>query len=445
MSKQGTRTQLHGLGVFLTIAVAQFVTLFGSAASRFALSIWAYQTTGYVQYFALVLVVSFVPGIILSPFAGVLIDRKEPRVLILAGSILGGIAITGILAALLTGSLTVALILVVTALLSCASALQTPALDAIIPFIVPRERVAQANGIFSICTSASDISGPILAGIFLGLGNLTFIAAFDLFTYLVAILVALATWRQLATRDRILSTPYSAEQSATGQGTWKQDLKAGGQYLVSRKPLFQLVMLFTLLNFALGANEVIGQLFALSLGSTAQLGLLNAIFGAGMVLGSLAISVNKQTGKKAKTILLGNLGIGGVITLSAFAHNIWFVGIAWLAIGLLIPVVNTSAITILQLNTDLAYLGRVLSLERMLSWISLPVAEVIAGFFADLLIRSGIFQRDLTPLTSYFGNGRHEVYSLLILSMGVFIIVITTLFARSHTLLQLDKGGRNAV
>lgn len=445
MSEQGTRAQLHGLGVFLTIAVAQFVTLFGSAASRFALSIWVYQTTGYVQYFALVLVVSFVPGIILSPFAGVLIDRKEPRVLILAGSILGGIAITGILAALLTGSLTVALILVVTALLSCASALQAPALDAIIPFIVPRERVAQANGIFSICTSASDISGPILAGIFLGLGNLAFIVAFDLFTYLVAILVTLAIWRQLATKDRVLSAPWSTEQPATGRSTWKQDLKAGGRYLVSRKPLFQLVMLFTLLNFALGANEVIGQPFALSLGTAAQLGLLNAIFGSGMVLGSLVMSVNKQEGKKAKTILLGNLGIGGAITLSSFAHNIWFVGIAWLAIGLLIPVVNTSAITILQLHTDPAYLGRVLSLERMLSWISLPVAEVIAGFFADLLIRSGIFQKDLTPLTSYFGSGRHEVYSLFILSMGVFIIITTTLFARSHTLLQLDKGGKNEV
>lgn len=443
MGKQGIRAQLHGLEIFLIMAGAQFVTLFGSAASRFALSIWVYQTTGYVQDFALVLVVSFVPGIILSPFAGVLIDRKEPRVLILAGSVLGGIAITVILAAVLTGSLTITLILIVTALLSCASALQTPALDAIVPFIVPREKVARANGIFSICTSASDISGPILAGIFLSMGNLTFITTFDLFTYLVAILVTLAIWQQLATKGSLLSAEHPAP--TTGQGTWRQDLKEGTHYLVSRKPLFLLVMLFTLLNFALGVNEVIGQLFVLSLGTTAQLGILNAVFGAGMVLGSLVMSLKTQEGTKTKTMLLANLGIGCMIALCAFAHNLWLVGIAWLATGLFIPVVNTIAITILQLNTDPAYLGRVLSLERMLSWISLPIAEIVAGVFTDLLIKSGIFQRNLTALTNYFGNSRHEVYSLLILSMGIFIIVTTILFARSHALFQSDKGGRNEV
>ncbi|MCL4514463.1 MAG: hypothetical protein M1379_02520 [Firmicutes bacterium] len=79
MAQVITRVRNRGLDVFLILITAHLVTLLGSAMSRFALGVYIYEQTGKVQDFATILVVGFIPGILLSPIAGVLVDRGGPR------------------------------------------------------------------------------------------------------------------------------------------------------------------------------------------------------------------------------------------------------------------------------------------------------------------------------------------------------------------------------
>src|SRR5882762_1627555 len=77
--KMTQHTTARGMKVFATIWFGQLVSLIGSGLTNFALGVWVYQRTGSVTQFALIALCATLPGIMLSPLAGVLVDRWDRR------------------------------------------------------------------------------------------------------------------------------------------------------------------------------------------------------------------------------------------------------------------------------------------------------------------------------------------------------------------------------
>ncbi len=82
---------------FITIWSGQFVSQIGTAMIRFALLIWAYQQTGNATTVALLGFFAFLPTILISPFAGVWVDRMDRRKVMLLADLGAGLMTIGML------------------------------------------------------------------------------------------------------------------------------------------------------------------------------------------------------------------------------------------------------------------------------------------------------------------------------------------------------------
>ena len=82
-SATSTTTELpaerRGMTAFLVVWAGQVVSALGSNLTGFALAVWIYQQTGSATLFALITLVTTVPGLLLLPFAGALVDRWDRR------------------------------------------------------------------------------------------------------------------------------------------------------------------------------------------------------------------------------------------------------------------------------------------------------------------------------------------------------------------------------
>ncbi|WP_107841752.1 MFS transporter [Metasolibacillus meyeri] len=409
--------------VFLWIIISQFVSLLGSSMTRFVLGIWIYQSTGQVLSFAMVMVASYLPSVVVSPFVGNYIDRKGPRLALAVGGILG----TGVLAfgtvAAMADHLTVFVIFLLTITLSVVSALEMPALQALTPLLVSEERLSQANGMLASATSTTNIVGPILAGALYGFGQISWIIGINFVTYLLALIVILILWKSVDTKKE--------NDNKKQQYSFWQDMLNGFHYTYNNRALFAMIMFHTWLNVALGVNSVIRQPYILDFGSEEQFGLVTSLFGVGMVLGSIAMSTLKVNSNMIRYILLSSLGMGLAVLLTGLTESIWLIGCIWIMMGFLLPITNTLSITLIQRNTDAAYLGRVFSISRMLSWGTLPLAYVIGGVMGDWLVSHRVTFMFLNP------------YGFLLVVAGASISIIVAYYASFSNMKKLEETKEN--
>jgi DHA3 family macrolide efflux protein-like MFS transporter len=70
-----TGSKLRGMQAFYVLWTGQFVSIFASRMTGFAITLWAWDLTGTATGLVLVGVISYIPGVLLSLFAGTLVDR----------------------------------------------------------------------------------------------------------------------------------------------------------------------------------------------------------------------------------------------------------------------------------------------------------------------------------------------------------------------------------
>lgn len=416
--------------VFLWVIVSQFVSLLGSAMARFAMGIWVYQDTGQVMSFAMVLVASYLPSVLISPFVGGMIDRKGPRLALAVGGVIGTIALAAGSVVALSTALNFTVVLLLSIALSIVSALEVPALHTITPMLVTNERLSRANGMLASATSTTSVLGPILAGALYGFGTIEWIILLNFITYLVALIVIVVLWKQIA-RPNDMSKDSGEE--LTG---FFQEMTSGFRYTFTHKALFAMILFHTWLNMSFGINSVIRQPYILGFSTEEQFGLVTSLFGVGMVLGSVFLSLVKVDKRLMTIIFVSNVGMGIAVMLTGFTQQIFFIGFLWVIMGFLLPVGNTLSITLIQRNTDQAYLGRVFSISRMLSWATLPVAYLAGGILADAMIVREMY-------VTLLGEGELSVYAVLLVLAGFSIIAIVAYYASLSKIRQLEADPLN--
>lgn len=150
--------------VFLMVWGGEWVIVFASSLLSFALGVWAYQSTGSVQQFSLMIVAGTVPALLLMPFAGALADRWPRRRLIL-GCDLAFLA-TALLLVLLQWhqGLSVEMLYPLNVMAATVTALRLPASRAVVAAVVPQALLARANGMQGLSLTASQLGSPLLAG-----------------------------------------------------------------------------------------------------------------------------------------------------------------------------------------------------------------------------------------------------------------------------------------
>ena len=409
---------------FLVIWMGQFASLLGSEMTNFAITIWAWEVTGQATPLSFILVVTQIPRLLISPFAGVWVDSFNRKHLMLLGDAVAGLSTIALLALFLIGHLQVWHLYISGAVNGLFGYVQRLAHSASISLLIPQKHYARASAFESLQMSSSYIIAPMIAGAIYSLAGLGGILTIDLATFGVAI----------ATLSFVgIPQPRQAEQSRPSE-TVLQRLTFGIRYLWKRRSLRTLLSFFLISNFINSASfTLLPPMVLARLGNNAAIvGTLSAFFGAGGLLGGLALSVWGGPKRRIHGVLIASaIWKIGLIVL-ALAQNTLTYLVTALVSGFCSPFPGSCSQAIWRAKVESDVQGRVFATRFLLTQLATPVGGAIAGPLADHVFEPAMQPGGLLaqPLGNLFGTG-----------LGAGMALQTTLFAGVGFLLALGSYG----
>lgn len=344
----------------------------GDGAWAAALPLLTVSLTTDARVVSLVSAATYLPWLLVSLPAGVLVDR-QPRVLLMWRTQLAQLALLCLLtAAVALGAVSVPVVLAVAFLLGCGEVLYGNAATSVLPELVPRQLLSRANG----HQYASQVAGQF----FLGppVGSLLFAAAAALPFGVDAVSFA-------ASAALLAGVPRRTPAVEEGPGTSvRQSIGEGLCWLAGHRLLRTLAVLLGVNNFCNQLGQATLVLFAtqsLRVG-TAGYGLLLAAGAVGSVLGGL---VNPRIVGRIGTraALFGALAVSAASYLAAgLVPDAVVLGGLLAVNGFAIILWNIVTVTLRQQIVPPRLLGRVNSVYRMLGWGLLPLGAIAGGLVA---------------------------------------------------------------
>ena len=363
---------------FTIVWFGQVVSLVGTAMSGFGLTLWAYRTTGLATALSMVAFFNFAPMILVSPIAGVLVDRWNRKWTMALSDLAAAVMTLVVLVLFLAGRLQLWHLYVTGALSAAFGTFQWPAYSAAISMMVPKKQYQRASGMISMAESGSGIAAPILAGALvgiLGFGKLWVIFVIDLATFLVALgaLIIVA-----------IPNPPRVE-SDHAESLFRQSM-FGFRYIWQHRPLFDLQMVFFASNLI--ASLCITILPALILARTGNnatmLGYTESAAAIGGVAGGALLTVWGGPKRKVNGVLLGMVltSLFGTLVIGlGRSLPVWITG-SFLTMVVL-TVLNGSNQAIWQSKVPPALQGRVFSVRRLIAQVVVPISMLASGPLAD--------------------------------------------------------------
>jgi DHA3 family macrolide efflux protein-like MFS transporter len=406
----------RGMTAFVIVWAGQVVSLVGTAMSGFALTLWAYKTTGLATALAMVAFFNFAPMIVMSPIAGVLVDRWN-RKWTMALSDLASAAMTlAVLLLLLTGHLQLWHLFVTGALSAAFQTFQWPAYSAAISMMVPKQQFQRASGMISMAESGSGIAAPILAGALIGIlgfERLWVIFAIDLATFIVA-LGALV----------LVTIPNPPRVESDHPESLLRQSMFGFRYIWEHRPLFNLQMVFFASNLIASlCFTIIPALFLARTGnSVAVLGSTQSAAAVGGVVGGALLTAWGGPKRKVNGVLMGMIlaELCGTLVIGlGRSLPVWMTGSFVMMV--ILTVLNGSNQAIWQSKVPPALQGRVFSVRRLIAQVTVPVAMLASGPLADRVFGPAMMPGGhLVPLFGWLtGTGPGAGISLMFVFVGL--------------------------
>ena len=364
----------------------QLASLMGSSIAQFVIIWWVTLQTENAIYLSIASFVGFVPQILLSPFAGVLADRWSRRRLIGVVDFLQALATVALIFLFWLNIVSIWNIFILLAIRGAFQAFHTPAVSAIIPTMVPKDKLSRMNGLNTLSTGAINLMGPLIAALLLAISEIHQILWVDAVTFLVALipllLIVIPSVRRV--KDEVQARPSFSEELATGLG-----------FIKNARGLVPLLVTATMLNFLLTPVSTLLPYYVRvdHLGGAEDFAFIAAFFGAGSLGGGILMAITKGFKRK---MVIGTACVY-VIFLGVSIVALTPTGMFWImAIGAFIgtfaaPVFNVSLLTILQTVVPMQMQGRVNSVLNTLATAAMPIGMLIAGPLAEYIGTSNLF------------------------------------------------------
>ncbi|WP_419871188.1 MFS transporter [Candidatus Pristimantibacillus sp. PTI5] len=383
---------------------SQTVSLFGSALVQYAIMWHVTLTTKSGLMMTLFIVCGFIPTFLLSPFAGVWADRFNRKYLIIISDAM--ISIVTLLLAI-TFSLGYDepwLLFVIAAVRALGAGIQTPAVGAILPQIVPEDKLTKVNGINGTLQALMMFVAPIVSATLLSVATIEAIFFIDVVTAVIAIF----------TLFFFLKIPLHQKASDKQTTTYLDDFKQGLIYIKNHSFLKTFFIFFAFFFVLMAPAAFLTPLqVTRSFGDDYwRLTAIEIAFSIGMMAGGAIIASWGGFRNKVYTMTFGNL-IMGVCTLVLGIVPIFWIYLMVMAVfGVAIPLANTPTTVLLQEKVDPNYMGRIFGVFGMISTSMMPIGMLIFGPLADvieiewLLVGTGLL---IIILAIFFGGNKRLI------------------------------------
>lgn len=390
------------IGLFLG---SQTVSLFGSMLVQYAISWYITLKTQSGTMMTISIICGMIPTFLISPFAGVWADRYDRKKLIIIAD--STIALTTVIVAVLffMGYREYWLLFAALVIRAIGAGVQSPAVSAYLPSLVPEEQLMRINGIFGSVQALTMLLCPMLSAALLTFSSIEYIFLIDVGTAALAVSILFF----------FLKSPVKGNSPVKAELSYFHDIREGFRY-IGRHPYIKRFFVFSAAFFFLCAPVAFLTPLQVTRNYGTEVWRLTAIeisFSLGMTFGGIMMGVWGGLKNRVLTMAL-SAGLMGVFTI-ALGIIPWFV--PYLAImglfGILMPAFNTPATVMLQEKVEDDFRGRVFGVLTMISTIMMPAGMLIFGPVADTI--------------------RIEI---LLVGTGVGLSAIAILMTFSHTLVR---------
>jgi MFS transporter, DHA3 family, macrolide efflux protein len=356
---------------------SQTISLFGSALVQYAIMWYITLNTQSGVMMTISIICGFVPTFFLSPFAGVWADRYNRKMLIILSDSL--IAISTLILAILflMGYESLWLLFLMSAIRAIGTGIQGPAVGAILPQLVPQDKLTKVNGTNGSIQALIMLVAPMASAALLTMATMEAIFFIDVVTAAIAIFILLT----------FLHIPIHAKAAEKQTTSYFSDLKQGFIYIQNHAFVKKFFVFFAFF-FVLAAPVA----FLTPLQVTRSFGddvwRLTAIeitFSIGMMLGGVLMASWGGFKNKIHTMTLAALVMGACTFALGIIPNFWIYIVFMGIVGVAMPIFNTPSTVLLQEKVEGDYLGRVFGVLGMISTSMMPLGMLIFGPIADII------------------------------------------------------------
>jgi DHA3 family macrolide efflux protein-like MFS transporter len=361
------------VAVFL---VGQTITTFGSLLVQYALLWHLTLTTKSGVVLALAAVFGFLPQAIVSIFAGVWADRVNRKLMIIVSDSTIALATLVLAFFMLSGVDDLWLVFLVMAVRSVGAGIQMPAISALIPQIVPTDKLMRVNGINSSVQSSLLIIGPVAAA---GIYSTVSLAAI-LFVDVVTAVIGLSL---LAT----IAVPTLSRAASNDKPSYFTDLKEGLNYIFSHDLVRWVMVIYSIVFLLVVAPSNLSPLMLVrTFGSDVWLlTILELSFGIGMVAGGALMAIFASKMDRLGMMIGTSILFGVLAVVMGFTTNLILFYSLFFLIGLAVPAFSTSSMTLLQETVEPERQGRVFGFVGIVMAVAMPVGMAVLGPLADIV------------------------------------------------------------
>lgn len=367
--------------------ISQSITLFGSTLVQMAIVWYVTRNTSSGAWVAAFSVCSYLPEFVISFSGGVWADRYHRKKLIIGADFFIAVVTLAMMMRMpyiSSQSRLLLALLIMSILRSLGAGIQTPAVNAVVPQLVPADQLMRFNGINAAMQSIVRFAAPAAAGVILTIGSLRSTLLIDVLTAVVGI--GLLSRISISHERKERGAPVSA------------DLKAGLSYAFSDKLIRRLLMVYGLFVFlCVPAGYLAGLFVSRVYGeSYGYLTMVELAGFAGMMVGGLLMGTWGGFKSRKATLLLGLAIFGMMAILMGMSTNFIFYLALMAVYGVALTTVQTAITTLLQEKTEVAMQGRVFGLLGSMYSGCMPVGMMVFGPLADavplrwIMIASGV-------------------------------------------------------
>lgn len=365
---------------FRNLFSSSMISVFGGSVSAVAVNWIVYTYTHSAIAISYVGLTGVIPGIVLGLFAGVVADRYNRRSLMVLADVSRMVIMAILSVTLFLVGFSLVLILAAMILVNSFTEIFAPASQAILPRLVPKGSLEDANGLLRGTAGAVSSIGSAGGGIVVVLAGAVWGLGINAMTYALSAAFILQISGELG---RVRQSGGSNPRS------FRKDFVEGTQYMRAHIPILEITIGFLPVNFL---SALVGPFFVVYAtaqfhGNAAVYGYIVAIYAAGIAVGALLAAPIRARRFAGLVMGLCILVDGGATVLMAYSHDLGPALSGVLGVGLAIGLINTVYYATMQAVVPGELLARVLSIDSVGSFASIPAGLAVGGILA---VRYGI-------------------------------------------------------
>jgi MFS family permease len=384
---------------FRLLWLAQLVSFIGEGIFQTAMIWWVIQQTGSGTMVGYITSISFLPAVLIGPFAGTLADRMQPKVLLIGADFLRACLIGFFAVTAWAGTLEVVHLFWLCGLLSALGVFHSPTTLTVIPRVLEEKDIDEAMALHTIVRDISKLAGPALGGMIIArwsVGHAFMIHSICLLISVVCIL--------------IMKIP-KIQREEQGESVLSQ-LKAGLGYVWREKILAKLLFSFGCLNLFVVPIIVllpmsIAKVFVENAGESLETAMVS--LGGYSIKGSMALGISEGilafgsvlTGvffvklfarvKTSKLLIRALIVNSGLFLLFAVNNNFAAFAIGLFFLGGCFTSVNVAVLSLFQKTVLPEMKGRFFALVEVMSFALFPIALAASGKLTDIIGLPGCY------------------------------------------------------